>query len=142
MNKRKSIILIIFLSIFAILGIAVLCYVFRGVEKSVESKTAQYTVTSDELFAAFEENETTANEKFLGKIIEVTGEVSSIEKTATGQLVIVLSVSSPMGGVRCTFETQQEDILKKVSTGTSHTVKGKCSGLLMEVVLDNCSLKN
>jgi len=115
-------------------------YVFRVPENSVEKEKASYAVTSDELYTSFEENEATANDKFLGKVIELTGEVSSIEKTETGQLVILLSCSSPMGGVRCAFESKQDAVIKKVSEGATFTIKGKCSGMLMEVVLDNCAL--
>jgi hypothetical protein len=142
MKKKVSGRIIIPLIVIIIGGIVAISYIFRGTENSVGKEKAVYTLTTDELFSAFEENETTANEKFLGKVIEVTGKVSEIEKTDKGQLVIVLSCNSPMGGVRCTFETNQKKILNTVTKGTIHTVKGKCSGMLMEVVFDNCSLTN
>jgi hypothetical protein len=139
--KKKSIRkLIIPMVVIIIVGIATLCYVFRGAENSVKNEKAVYSLTSDQLFTAFDENEATANDKFLGKVIEVTGMVTGIEKTDKGQLILLLSCNSPMGGIRCTFETNQDNVSKKVTTGSSHMVKGKCSGMLMEVVLDNCSL--
>lgn len=141
MRKKISIKLIVPLAVIIIGGIIAMSYVFRVPENSVKNEKASYAVTSDELYTSFEENEATANDKFLGKVIEVTGEVSSIEKTETGQLVILLSCSSPMGGVRCTFESKQDEVVKKLSPGTACTIKGKCSGILMEVVLDNCALQ-
>jgi hypothetical protein len=140
MSAKISKKMIIPLIVIIIGGITAMSYVFRGAENSVANENAVYTTTADELFSVFEENETAANEKFLGKVIEVTGTIGEIEKTENGQLVLLLSCNSPMGGVRCTFETRQDKVLKQVSQGTSCTIKGKCSGMLMEVVLDNCSL--
>jgi len=142
MQKKVKRTVLISLIVIVIGGIAAMCYVFRGTEKSVAKEKAAFSLTADELFTSFEENETTANEKFIGKVIEVTGEVAEIEKTETGQLVVLLSCSSPMGGVRCTFEVKQDEVAKQVSQGASCTIKGKCSGMLMEVVLDNCSLSD
>ena len=121
-------------------GIIALGYIFRGTENSVESEKATYHLSADELFTAFDGNESTANEKYLGKVIEVTGKVREIEKTENGQLMLLLDCNSPMGGVRCTFETKQDKVSKQVTKGALYSIKGKCSGFLMEVVLDNCSL--
>jgi len=128
------------LIIFVIAGILAMSYVFRAPENSVANENSAYTLTADELFTAFEENESMANEKYLGKVIEVSGTINEIEKTDNGQLVLLLSCSSPMGGIRCTFESKQDQVSKQVSQGSVCTIKGKCSGMLMEVVLDNCSL--
>lgn len=128
------------LIIFVIAGILAMSYVFRAPENSVANENSAYTLTADELFTAFEENESMANEKYLGKVIEVSGTINEIEKTDNGQLVLLLSCSSPLGGIRCTFESKQHQVSKQVSQGSACTIKGKCSGMLMEVVLDNCSL--
>jgi hypothetical protein len=140
MSAKISKKMIITLIVIIIGGMATMSYVFRGAENSVANENAVYTTTADELFSVFEENETAANEKYLGKVVEVTGTIGEIEKTENGQLVLLLTCNSPMGGIRCTFETRQDKVIKQVSQGASCTVKGKCSGMLMEVVLDNCSL--
>jgi len=142
MSNRKLNKLIIPLVIIIIGGIGTMSYVFRSPENSVKNESAIYSLSSDDLYTAFNDNEATANEKYLGKIIDVTGEVTEIQKTNNGQLILLLSCNSPLGGVRCTFETQQEKLLQKVTKGTKHSIKGKCSGFLAEVVLDNCCLLN
>jgi hypothetical protein len=140
METKKSKKLIVPLFGIMIIGIMAMSYVFRGAEKSVASEDALYSISADEIYSTFEENETAANEKFLGKVIEVTGIINEIEKTDSGQLIVLLSCSSPLGGVRCSFETDQDNVSKKVTNGSTCTLKGKCSGMLMEVVLDNCAL--
>lgn len=134
--------LIVPLAIIMLGGVVALSYVFRGTEDSVKNETATFKVSADDLYTAFDENESLANGAYLGKVIEVTGEVSDIEKTTSGQVVLILSCSSPMGGIRCSFESRQEHILQIITQGTRHTIKGKCAGKLMEVVLDNCYLTN
>jgi hypothetical protein len=142
MRAKVSKKLLIPLLVIIIAGIATMSYMFRGAENSVANEKALYTRSADALYSSFEGDETAANEKFLGKVIEVTGEVSEIEKTDSGQLVVLLSCNSPIGGISCTFETKQDQVSKLVSPGATCTIKGKCSGMLMEVVLDNCALTN
>jgi len=138
--KSKTSKIIIPLIIIVIAGILTMSYVFRAPENSVANENSVYSLTANELFTAFDENESMANEKYLGKVIEVSGAINEIEKTDNGQLVLLLSCDSPMGGIRCTFESEQDKVSKQVSQGTTCTIKGKCSGMLMDVVLDNCSL--
>ncbi|HNW50144.1 MAG TPA: hypothetical protein PKH79_03620 [Prolixibacteraceae bacterium] len=138
-NSKK--IFFIVLAAVVVIGVVALCYVFRSPSHSVAKEKAAFTLTSDELYAAFEENEATANEKYLGKVIEVTGTVGEVEKAENGQLTVVLTCSNPMGGVRCSFNEKQDEVSGQLTEGSSHTIKGKCSGVLMEVVLDDCSLQ-
>lgn len=142
MKKKISGKVLIPLLVIIIGGIAAMGYVFRTPENSVANQKAAFTVTSNELFGTFNENENNANEKFLGKIVEVSGEITEIERADKGQLMLILSSGELMGGVRCTFETNQDKVSGKVKKGEKHTIKGKCSGFLMEVVLDNCALIN
>ncbi len=142
MSKKRLIRIIAFFVVVIAVGLFTMSYMFRGAEKTVENIDAQFTVSSDELYNLFSSDEASANAKYLNKVVEVSGLVSEVETLASGQLVVLMATESPMGGVRCTFEANQEKIAKKVSVGAKHTIKRKCSGMLMEVVLDNCSLTN
>ncbi|HUM89545.1 MAG TPA: hypothetical protein PKV50_08440 [Prolixibacteraceae bacterium] len=121
-------------------GLLAMSYVFRSPENSVAKEQAVFQIGANDLFSSFETDENAANEKFIGKVIEVSGEVVSTEQTANGQLEVLLMVENPMGGVRCVFETAQQKVIGKLKTGQTVSIKGKCSGMLMEVVLDNCAL--
>ncbi len=121
-------------------GLLAMSYVFRSPEDSVAKEQAAYEIGANDLFSSFETDENAANEKYIGKVIEVSGEVLSIEQTANGQLEVLLMVENPMGGVRCVFETAQQQVISELKTGQTVSIKGKCSGMLMEVVLDNCAL--
>jgi len=131
---------LILVSIVIVAAVFTFGYAFRGAENSVEKIDASYSITANELFNAFDSDETAANEKFLGKVIEVKGTIGEFEKTNNGFVVIKLSSDSPMGGVSCSFETNQDNILRQAEKGGNITIKGTCSGMLMEVILDKCAV--
>ena len=53
---------------------------FQKPVTSVEKQKTQFVLNVDELLSEFEKDETHANEKYLDKVIEVSGSVESIKK--------------------------------------------------------------
>jgi hypothetical protein len=45
-----------------------------------------------------------------------------------------------MAAVTCSFYSEEAGNIKKINPGDEVTVKGKCTGKLMDVVLNKCSL--
>ena len=99
---------------------------------TVQTKAA-YTLDAETLYKEFSANEAAANERYNGKIIQVQGIVSQVIENANGVL-IVLRAGDEMGGVSCSFTN---DIEKKTwpQSGVQVTIKGRCSGFLMDVNL-------
>lgn len=131
---------------------AVLAYrYYNKPRKSMESEEAAYQLAASELTAAFMESEEEANKKFLGKILEVSGEVSEIIEEE-GSYGLILNGGSD-GSVYCAFsdESQMESQMESrtepgtgspVEVGQKIKVKGVCSGFLMDVVLNDCVIIN
>jgi hypothetical protein len=86
------------------------------------------------LFNEYISNEKAANQKYLEKILEVTGVVTSITKNAEGLAVILLKADDPMFGINCTMEGKANNIKE----GEQVTLKGICTGYLTDVVLIRC----
>jgi hypothetical protein len=138
-TKRNIIIAVSLLAV--IVGAISLAYVFRGTDASVKKLKADYQLSPGELFSSFDEDEAAANEKFVGKIIEVEGIVAEIEKNPDGSISVLFECNdSPFGCVRCNFDPALEQTLEKLTTGSTHTIKGNCAGMLMDVILDKCYL--
>lgn len=93
---------------------------------------------ASELFTAFETNEAEANEKYLDKIIKVSGTVKEVSTDDKGNISVTLESGSEMFGVVC----QMDDLTKHAKTnfepGEQITFKGVCTGMLMDVVLVRC----
>ena len=130
--KRSYI--IIFLSI-AIVGGLIGLYMFNEKVPTLDAVEADFTVSADELFNAFDENEEAAMSKYQDKVIQVSGVVRRT-KVDSNQFNIVLKASSSMtGGINCAMRDLSAESPAKNS---EITVKGRCQGYLMDVVLNNC----
>lgn len=93
-------------------------------------------VTAQDIMTAYTSNEKNANTIYLDKAIEVKGEVSDLSKNEAGKTIITLKTSDPTGGVRCTMKEDAGG----VKTGSVVTIKGICTGYLMDVTLIECYL--
>ncbi|MEO6167926.1 MAG: hypothetical protein ABIO46_14055 [Chitinophagales bacterium] len=101
--------------------------------------TADFSVKSPVIYSQFNEDEESANQQYLGKVIEVSGTVQDLKVEENGELTITLK-GDEMFGVSCKMTGNGDKIAQKIKKGDGVTVKGICSGKLMDVVLVNCSL--
>lgn len=126
--------------ILAIIAIALIggvygLYQFNKKVPTLESATPDFQLTANQLYNAFDKNESEATGKFQEKVIEVTGTVFRT-KSDTTQLNIILKAENSMtGGVNCSLRDLDAQVPEK---GSQVTLKGKCQGFLMDVVLNNC----
>lgn len=106
--------------------------------RTIDAQEADFSVSASHLINAFSSDEATANDKYVGKVLEVRGKVR--ERFHDGNtMVVVLGDSSHSAGV--SFSFQQDNIdsagLKK---GQPVAIKGICNGMLFDVVMDKAVL--
>ena len=71
--------------IFIVLGLIIVIAVIIGVSmyfkphQNMSRQSVAFSLTANELLHEFEVDETIANEKFIDKVIEVSGEIGSVE---------------------------------------------------------------
>lgn len=111
-------------------------YFFQKKVTPLDEVKADFKLTADELYNAFETDETAANQKFVDKVIEVTGTVDRFTQQETGVNIVLSAENAIAGGVNCSFSIPPTE----VEPGTLLTIKGRCQGLLLDVVLNNCSV--
>ena len=121
---------LITLILFGFIGAAGGIYLFNKPLESIESMKSIYTIKASELLAAFEEDESIANSKFLDKVIEVEGKVEKVENTE-GKTTIYLNADNPMSSIIFQLEKSSS----KIKPGEIATFKGICTGSLMDVVM-------
>lgn len=127
--------------IFFVIGILLACVIGYSIHKilrphqNVSGTDASARISAAELYNQFINSEAEANKKWIGRVIEVKGVVSSI--TETGNFAsIQLNVND--GGINCSF--LKTDLDKKINKGDTVTIKGKCTGFLMDVNFVDCVL--
>lgn len=138
MNKKRMLIL-------AALAVAVIGALFaynlltpKG-ELDIAKEAASHEVTASALYAAFDENEATANEKYAGAVITVSGVLQAVDENEAQQIQISLASENDMGVVLCTLQKTPKN-LDELKIGSSVTVKGVCTGYLFDVVIDQAIL--
>jgi hypothetical protein len=131
---KKLIIIVLIISASAV---AYGYYLFNKPHQGIANKEAAFTIDSKKLFSEFDQDEESANKKYLGKVVAVYGKVTDKAVDAKGTFSLILE-GGDMAGVGCQFDPgilQQVQNLKK---GQVIKVKGKCTGMLMDVVLVDC----
>ena len=109
-------------------------FVWNKPRQNIE-KAEAVEIKATDLYFAFTENEQAATAKYNGKILLVTGIVSSSIKNQEGKTTVQLQTDNLLFGVNCTFEKEME-----LETGTKISVKGMCSGFTTDVILIRCYL--
>ena len=127
--------------IFVIVLLGMICiYIFFKPEKNLLKLKPDYTLTAIELFNEYSTNEEAANTKFLGKIIQVNGTIREINTEDSIYTIVILETEDVFSGVNCVLSDRYASKRKDISTGSEATIKGECSGMLIDVVLNNCVL--
>lgn len=130
---------------FFSIGIALLLLAFWGVYKvtmphhNASGEQAVATLSATNLYNEFLNSENTANKKWLGKVIEVSGVISSVGES--GNYISINLKGSSEGGVNCSILKKDLEPGDRFKTGDSITIKGKCTGFLMDVNLVDCVVK-
>jgi RecG-like helicase len=118
-------------------------YLYTKKPADVRTLAANYQLTAEALLADYNKDETVANLKYLDKVIAVKGKVTEIKlEPTTGQATVILDTGNPMAAVTCSFYNDEAANVNKLSQGTAVCIKGKCTGKLMDVVLNKCSIEN
>jgi hypothetical protein len=131
----KKLLLALIILIGVAVGVGI--YFFNKKVPGLENTKADYEISADELFDAFNEDETEALRKYENKVIAVSGKVDRI-KLDSGRANVILHAENAMaGGINCSFK----EALKGIEKGDQVTIKGRCQGFLMDVILNNCYLE-
>jgi hypothetical protein len=127
------------------IGILLLCLAAWGVysvykpHRNVSDDEAVAILSATDLFRDFQNDEATANKKWIGKVIEVSGTISMVNETEN--YVSIGLKTGADGGVNCSILKKDLSPDIKFNPGNVITIKGKCTGFLMDVNLVDCIIK-
>jgi len=122
--------------VFAVVGIGIGIYLFNLEAADLRKAKPDFIISAADLQQAFENNEVSASAKFVNRIIEVSGNIESISIGEENALNLTLQTGSDLSSVICTIPDAASTV--NLSTGNPITVRGECSGYLMDVLLNNC----
>lgn len=128
-----------------IIGSALLLVILAGVmmymnydfRANIATEKPAYIVDATSLYAEYEADEDAANQKYLGKTIQVSGDINNIDKISD-PVTISLETGAMMGNLVCELSKTVEVDVTGIEEGQNITIKGSCSGKLLDVILVNC----
>lgn len=97
-------------------------------------------ISATSLYKEYLDNPVSADEKFKGKTLKVEGNVSTIDKGIDGKICVMLETNELIGYIFCYFPESEAKEVAGISRGNYKTIKGKCTGKQVGVVLENCEV--
>ena len=124
-----------------LVGVGVVAYLYNKPHSNMNKTMADIQVDATNLFTTFETDENAANDEYLGKVLAVTGTIREVTVNEEGTRSIILDTDSDMSGVVCEMDALSEHAKTDFEPGETITVKGICTGMLMDVVLVRCVIE-
>jgi hypothetical protein len=138
MRKLKKIMILI--SALFLAAIAYGWYMYNKKPADTRQQTALTAINAVDLVKKYQQDEAAANKLYVDKLIIVSGRVSNAQIDADGHATVFLDTGDPLAAVTCSFYNEEAQAIKNMSTGAAVRVKGICTGILTDVILNKCSL--
>ena len=133
----KKIIWIFIALLLLVLGTGI--YLVNMPQKRIDAQSIDVNMNATALYKNYIADEALGNKNYIDKILLIEGKIREISKDEMEASVFLLAENGASGGVLCTFEKNQNT--SKYKVGDKVIVKGKCTGMLMDVVLNKCILQ-
>ncbi len=125
------------LLVLVVIGGIVAYMMYNKPFEEMETMKVDLILPAAALFADYESDEATANERYNDKVLQVTGKVLEVNKDEDG-IVNVLLESDGMFGVVCKLDEMSKHKRTEFEAGEEVTFIGICTGYLSDVVLVRC----
>ncbi|MDB5280158.1 hypothetical protein QWZ08_03690 [Ferruginibacter paludis] len=86
----------------------------------------------------YEKDEANANHRYLGKTIQVRGTITEIVKQQDTLANVMIGDTASMHKVSCLLDKHHIGLINQYKAGQQITIKGICTGFLMDVELNRC----
>ncbi len=135
MRKKKTI-LWTGVVLLLLIGVGWAWHLYNKPHSSAAGESTDLSVAADSLYHQYQTDEKKADRQYMGKVIAVTGKLTDIQRSGTAEIWI-LSAQPNGGGVNCQlFAGTKPD--RQPMPGDLVTIKGRCTGFLMDVNLADC----
>lgn len=146
MKKRK---ILIVTGIVLLALIIAAAYIYKEYNrKHVDTATLNphYVLSAAALLNQFAHDSALSSQKYMDRLLQVSGLVKQLDSIDDKNVVIVLGDSTDRSAVRCNLDSTHQSETMRIQVGQTATVKGVCSGynqdqlLGSDVILIRCAL--
>ncbi len=103
----------------------------------IKKSEANFVINADAILIDFQDNEDKANIKYTNKIIQIKGTISEIS-TLNGNASITLKNKNFNANINCNLIPEENLEALQFKKGEEITIKGICTGYLLDVILVKC----
>ncbi len=107
-------------------------------DKNMGKQAPDFLLTASQLANEYNLDPTASDVKFIDRIIEVTGKISDISTDQNEAIVFILRDNEMETGILCTLTQEAKADAAALKPGDKITIRGMCTGMLFEVVLNKC----
>ncbi|MFZ4546180.1 MAG: OB-fold protein [Bacteroidales bacterium] len=140
--------LVIILGILAVVGIIAAALVWKFyVNKphdDIEKTEPAYSLSIEEIWRQYNSELKTADSLYTGKVIQLSGAVSRVDKNDTIVSVIFVMAADEMFGdktISCQMYKRHNEEAQSITTGTVLKIKGFCTGYNdTDLIFNKCSI--
>jgi hypothetical protein len=122
----------------ALTGILVALYLYNLEPRDLRNVKPDFAISAGDLLKAFKNDEKEATAQYVNRILEVSGIIQSVKSGENNALSISLKTGNDLSSVICTLQGNTDP--SDFKTGEQIILRGECSGFLMDVLLNNCSV--
>jgi len=114
-----------------------LYYQYNKKVESLSDAKPDVEVSAHKMLTDYMEDEKAANDQYLGKVVQVNGNVAAIVEEE-GKKKVHLDTGNPMAMIICEIEDGED--IGNLKAGDDINMKGLCSGYLSDVILVQASV--
>ncbi len=138
MNRKKIILVFIILgTVGGFLGYKM----YNKPHIDVLKSSTEISVSANKILDEFYSDETAANKKYLEKNVAIKGEISEVKKKKK-KGIITLKTNDNFGSILCHLSTEATKKMGTLKNGETVSIKGICTGFLMDVILVKSEIIN
>ncbi len=141
MTRKARIKIIISILIIVLVGTLISMSLYNKPHTDVAKSSPNISLASKTLLDDFENDENLANSKYLEQIIQVSGTISELS-VSKGKGIVTLGNKDSFGNIMCHLSAKENEKMTALEKGQSITIKGICTGYLMDVILVKCVIIN
>lgn len=118
------------------------CNIPKSKEEIQKDKNAvpEFTIKAKEILKAYEENEVGADQKYKGKIVQISGVVDTVGKGMFDSSFVTVGSGKPYEFrlIQCGIEKSEESVVANMKPKQKITIKGRVTGLFGNIGIDDC----
>jgi hypothetical protein len=124
-------------------GIVIVCviawgiHLYRKPHENAANIRASERISAVDLYGQFKKDEGASNKRFLDKVLEVRGVVTQVDHTDS-TAAVQLDTGDPGASINCSFILERGEGHQIPAKNAVITIKGRCTGFLMDVNLVDC----